>query len=48
LEQDLENQLAKVRNFAHLSYLVTKIVEIQHSAKATSTPIMMIDLMFKF
>jgi hypothetical protein len=48
LEQDLEKQLAKVRKFIHLSCLVAMIVEIQHSAKASSTPIVMIDLVPQF
>jgi hypothetical protein len=45
LEQDLEKQLSKVRKFVHLNCLVAMIVEIQHFAKASSTPIVMIDLM---
>jgi hypothetical protein len=39
-----ENQLAKVKKFIHLSCLVAMIVEIQHSIKASRTPIVMIDL----
>jgi hypothetical protein len=45
LEQDLEKQLAKLKKFIHLSCLVAMIIEIQHSAKASSTPIVVIDLM---
>jgi hypothetical protein len=45
LEQDLEKQLAKVRKFVHLDCLVAMIAEIQHFAKASSTPIVMINLM---
>jgi len=40
-----EKQLAKVKRFIHLSCLVAMIVEIQHSIKAYSTPIVMIELM---
>jgi hypothetical protein len=45
LEQDFEKQLAKVRKFTHLSYLVAIIPEIQQYAKVSNTPIVMIDLM---
>jgi hypothetical protein len=48
LEQDLEKQLAKVRKFAHLNCLIAMIAEIQHSTKASSTPIMMTNLMRQF
>jgi hypothetical protein len=47
LEQDLEKQLAKVKKFTHLSCLVAMIIEIQHFAKASSTPIVMINLMLR-
>jgi hypothetical protein len=45
LEQNFQKQLAKVRKFVHLNCLIAMIVEIQHFAKASSTPIVMIDLM---